>query len=172
MPGRAVRWCWRGFLCVALLVGCAKLAEQSAAVDDTPVREKFAQLQAAIKGRDADKLWALLDSRSRADAERAAKAIRAAYAKATADEKAAQEKALGLLGKELAGLTGKGFLRTNRFHVKYREVSDSSVQQVVVEGDSATVYYLEEDGDKEKAILVRQDGEWKVWLTMPKTGKP
>jgi hypothetical protein len=168
----ALHFGWSGLLCMAVVVGCSKPAEHSAANDDGPVREKFAELQAAIKSRDADKLWMLLDARSRADAERAAKAIQAAYSKATADEKTKQEKALGLTGKELAGLTGKGFLKTNRFHGKYHELPDSTIERVVVQGDTATVYYVEEDGDKEKAVLVRQDGQWKLWLTMPKVGQP
>jgi hypothetical protein len=172
MSDRVRRLRWKGFLCVALIVGCSEPAEQKLLNDDAPVRAKFAELQSAIKARDADKLWSLLDSKSRADAERAAKAIQAAYAKATDDEKTKQEKALGLAGKALAGLTGKGYLKTNRFHSKYHEVPDSSIERVVVEGETATVYYLEDDGDKEKIILVRQDGEWKVWLTMPKAGQP
>ena len=34
--------------------------------------------------------------------------------------------------------------------------------KVMVDGDKATVFYEEEDGDKEKLELVRQDGKWKV----------
>jgi hypothetical protein len=43
---------------------------------------------------------------------------------------------------------------------------------VDIQGDNATVYYLEWDGDKEKAIFVRQQGEWKAWLTMLGASKP
>ena len=49
---------------------------------------------------------------------------------------------------------------------------DSKIDSIVIQGDSATVYYLEPGGDKEKAILVRQDGRWKVWLTMPRASRP
>jgi hypothetical protein len=136
------------------------------------VREQFAELQSALKNRDTDKLWTLLDSKSQADAERAAKDIQTAHDKATAEEKAKQENMLGLTATELAGLTGKGFLKTKRFQKKYDELPDSKIERVVVQGDSATVYYLEPDGDKEKAILVRQDGRWKVWLTIPRASKP
>jgi hypothetical protein len=33
-----------------------------------------------------------------------------------------------------------------------------------VDGDKATVFYTEEDGDKEKLSLVRQGGKWKFFL--------
>jgi hypothetical protein len=136
------------------------------------VRGKFAELQSAIKSRDADKIWALLDARSRIDAERAAKDIQTTYAQAGAEEKAKQEEALGLSRTELAGLNGKGFLKTKRFQSRYHDVPDSTIEKVAAQGESATVYYLEADGDKEKAIFVRQDSQWKAWLTMPKVGKP
>jgi hypothetical protein len=113
-----------------------------------------------------------LDSRSQAEAEQAAKSIQTAYAKAGAEEKAKQEEALGLTAGELSGLTGKGFLKTKRFPGKYRELPESTIEKVTVEGDNATVHYLEPDGDKEKLILVRQEGQWKVWLAMPKVGSP
>ena len=136
------------------------------------MREQFAELQSALKNRDTDKLWTLLDSKSRADAERAAKDIQTAHAKATTEEKTRQEEALGLTAAELAGLTGKGFLKTKRFQKKYHELPDGKIEKIVIQGDSATVYYIEADGDKEKAILVRQDGRWKVWLTMPRVSQP
>src|SRR4051812_1651402 len=99
------------------MAGCTNPATtRSAATEEGPVRETFAAFQEALKARDADKLWGLLDGDSRADAERAAKAVQAAYAKASAEEKAEKEKALGLSGAELAGLTGPGFLKTRRFH--------------------------------------------------------
>jgi hypothetical protein len=113
----------------------------------------------------------LLDSRSQANAERVAKAVQDAYAKATLAEKTELEKSLGMNGAELAALTGKDYLRTNRFQRKYQDLPGSTIENVVLQGDSATVYYLESDGDKEKAIFVRQDGQWKVWLTMPTMSK-
>jgi hypothetical protein len=158
---------------MAFALGCSsKPTNNPDAGDESAVREKFAELQSAIKGRDADKLWALLDARSRADAERAAKGIQTAHAQASAEEKAKQEEVLGLSATELTGLTGIGFLKSKRFQGKYHELPDSQIEKVIVQGDSATIHYLEPDGDKEKAILVWQEGQWKVWLTMPKVGKP
>jgi hypothetical protein len=72
----------------------------------------------------------------------------------------------------LIGLTGIGFLKTKRFEQKYDELPDSIIDKVVVQGNSATIHYHEADGDREKAILVRQNGEWKAWLTMPRVSKP
>jgi hypothetical protein len=163
---------WAVLLCTAAAFGCSKTSERPAIDEEGAVRKQFAELQTALRMRDAEKLWMLLDSRSHADAERAAKAARTAYADAKPEEKADREKALGLTGAELAGLTGKGYLKTKRFQDRYQEVPDSKIDKVVVQGDSATVHYLEPDGENEKAILVRQDGQWKVWLTIPKYIKP
>jgi hypothetical protein len=158
---------------VVFASGCSsKPAGPPAADEEGTVRERFAELQSAIKDRDADKLWLLIDNRSQSDAERAAKAIQDAYAKAAPEEKAKQEEALGLPGAELARLTGKSYLKTKRFHGKYHEVPEGKIDKVVIQGESATVYFLEPDGDKEKAIFVRQDGQWKTWLTMPKVSQP
>jgi hypothetical protein len=173
MHHKTLRFGWFGFWLLALTVGCAsRSTEHPAAGEDNTVRAQFAALQAAVKAGDADKLWTLMDSKSQADAEQAAKAIQAAYAKAGAEVKAKQEETLGLPAGELSGLTGKGFLKTKRFPAKYRELPESTIEKVTVEGANATVYYLESDGDKEKLIFVRQDGQWKVWLALPKVGTP
>ena len=60
------------------------------------IRQAFRQLQVAIKGRDADKVWSLIDQDSQMDAERAAKAVKIAYTKAAAKDKADFEKKYGL----------------------------------------------------------------------------
>jgi hypothetical protein len=157
---------------MTVALGCSRATDRLPADEEAAVRGQFAELQSALKNRDTDKLWTLLDSKSQAEAGRAAKDVQAAHDKAAADEKAKQEDALGLTATELAGLTGRDFLRTKPFQKKYDELPESTIDRVVVEADSATVYYLEPDGDKEKAILVRQDGRWKVWLTMPRASKP
>jgi hypothetical protein len=172
MGQKACRCGWAGILCVALVLGCSKAPDSPPADEEAAVRAQFAGLQSALKNGDADKLWMLLDSRSQADAERAAQAIQANYAKAGPAEKTEQEKALGLTGPELAGLTGKGFLKTKRFQGKYQDLPGSTVERVAIQAESATVHYLESDGDKEKAIFVRQDGQWKAWLPMPKLSNP
>jgi hypothetical protein len=157
---------------MALSLGCSKAPDSPPADEEAAVRAQFTALQTAVKDGDANKLWALLDSRGRADAERVAKAVRASYAKATPAEQAEMENSIGTNGSELTVLTGKGYLKTNRFKHKYHDMPGSTIEKVVIQGDSATVHYLESDGDKEKAIFVRQQGEWKVWLTMPGVGKP
>src|SRR5262249_48959655 len=136
--------------------------------EEGPVRQAFTALQDALKAKEADKLWDMLDADSQAEAERAANAIQTAYAKANAKEKAEQEKSLGLPGAELAGLTGKGFLKTKRFQGKYDEIPESKVDKVSVQEDKATLNYVEPDGDREKLTLVRHEGQWKISLRMPK----
>ncbi|HLJ95637.1 MAG TPA: hypothetical protein VKU02_20845 [Gemmataceae bacterium] len=157
-------------ICGAL--GCAKPTNVSPDGSEAPVRETFTAVQTALKARDADQLWKLLDHESQADAERAAKAVQGNYAKADAQEKSAQAKALGLPAEQLAGLDGMGFLKTKRFHGKYDELSESKIDKVTVQGDKATVAYTEPDGDKEKINLVRQDGQWKISLPMPQATQP
>jgi hypothetical protein len=139
---------------------------------EASVRKRFAELQAAVKAQDADKLWGMLASKSRASAEQLARGIRTAYEKAGPGERAEQEKALGLAGEELAKLTGVGFLKTRRFRRKYDEVADGTVTRVTVQGDSATVYFSEPDGDREKLVFLREDGRWQAWIVMPRGDKP
>jgi hypothetical protein len=132
------------------------------------VRQAFTNLLAAVKTKDTDKLWALLSTKSRDDAERIAKTLREAYAKAGADDKAKQEKATGLSDTDLKDLTGKGYLKSQPFQRRYHDLPGSKLERLVVSGDNATVYYTETDGDKEKCIFLRQDGRWMAWLSIPR----
>ena len=152
--------------------GCSKPADAPASPDEAAVRQAFAAFQEAVKAKDADKLWRLIDDDSRAEADRAARDTRDAHAKADAAGKADQEKALGLSAADLAALDGKGFLRTTRFHGKYHEVPASTVEKVAVQGDKATLTYVEDDADhdKEKLTFIRQAGQWKVSAPMPRGG--
>lgn len=172
-----MRWTNRWSLTVALLgslaAGCsgppAPAPKPAAArTAETEVRGRFEELQAAFKAGDTDKLWAMLDPKSQADAEQAAKAVQAAYTVGKPEEKAKVEESLGLSAAELAVLSGKTYLRTKRFRGKFHELPESKIDKVTVQDDKATVYFDEPDGDKEKAIFLRQDGTWKVWLTIPK----
>jgi hypothetical protein len=164
---------------LGLAAGCAEKqpgrkpgGSEPAGEEEKAVRQKFAEVQAAIKAHDTDRLWGLLSGKCRAEAEKAAGAVRAAYEKAGAREKATQEKDLGLAGQELARLTGVGFLKTTRFRRKYDEVTDGAVTRVTTSGDSATVYFDEPDGDHEKMVFLREDGRWQAWLAMPKARNP
>ena len=159
---------WLGWVVALCAAGCSQPTNTAPANEEGAVRDAVEAFQGALKARDADKLWQLLDAESQADAERAAGAVRAAYAKAGPEGKAEQEKALGIPGAELARLTGTGFLKTRRFHGKYDELPDSKIDKVAVQGDRATVSYTEPDGDKEKLALVRQDGRWRLSVPMPK----
>ncbi|MFO0802829.1 MAG: hypothetical protein U0791_06865 [Gemmataceae bacterium] len=167
----------RRFLPFALLTfgawGCSnKPADAAASPDEDAVRKAFASLQDAIKSKNAEQLWGLLDDETRAEADRAAKETRGVYTKADAAGKAEQEKSFGLTASEMAGLDGKAFLRSNRFHGKYHEVPASKVEKIVVQGDKATVTYVEDDDDhdREKLNFVKQGGQWKASLPMPRGG--
>jgi hypothetical protein len=149
-----------------ILAGCSGPA--TGGKDEEAVRAAFVALQGAIKEKDAEKIWAILDKDSQADAERVAKAVREAFAKATAEEKTKSEKELGLKGDELAALKGVDFLKTKRFLGKYDEIAGSKIDKVTAQGDTGTVNYTEPDNDKEKLTFSKQGGSWKVSLAMPR----
>jgi hypothetical protein len=152
-----------GALALGLVLGVGQgPAAARDAGDEEDVRAAFTAFQAALKAGDRDKLWPLLDSASQADAEKVARNLKANYAKAK--DKAKLEKTFGLTAEELKGLTGKIYLKSKRFRGKYGEVPGSKVDKVAVDGDKATVFYTEEDGDQEKLSLVRQGGKWKFSL--------
>ena len=154
---------WLGGL-LMLSLGFITIAQALAGEDD--VRQAFGSLQKAIKARDPEMIWAIIDGESQADANRAAKAVQAAFGKA--GDKADFEKKYGLSAKELADMNGKLFIKSNRFHGKYYEVPGSKLDTVKVKGDTAKLTYIEDDGDKEKFSLVRQKGQWKFIVPMPK----
>jgi hypothetical protein len=148
-----------------LFLGLAVLALPTAAradADEDAVREAFTAFQAAIKAGDPEKIWPLLDSTTQAAAERSAKILRENYGKAGDKEKAELEKTTGLSADELGKLAGKTYVKSKRFLAKHEEVPGSKITKVMVQGDKATVFYTEADGDKEKLPLVRQGGKWKL----------
>lgn len=173
MKARPCRLCCLVALAGVLAGGCSGPPGPAPAADEeAQVRERFAEFQAAVKAGDADRLWTLLDPKSRADAERAAESVRTSYAAAGAADKAKLEEALGLTGAELTALSGPGYLKTKRFRRKYDEIPESKITRVTAQDGKATVYFDEPDGDHEKALFTRQDGQWRLWLTIPKTAAP
>jgi hypothetical protein len=162
------------FSCFALCLGCFAAGcskppgLETGGDDKTAVRDVFTTFQKALEDADAEKIWDLLDPNSRDDAERAAKGLREKYARASGEEKKAQEKELGLSADDLTKLTGKTYLKSKRFLGKWHEVPGSKFDKATVQGDKATVNYIEEDGDKEKFDLVRSDGKWKLIVAMPR----
>src|SRR5713101_1250338 len=87
-----VRGAWLSVVVAALAAGCSGDNKGgSGAASGEPVREAFEAFQKALKDKDADKIWDLLDADSQADVDRRAKRIREEYAKASAAGKAEQE---------------------------------------------------------------------------------
>jgi hypothetical protein len=130
--------------------------------DEHDVKTAFHAFQAALKAADQEKLWSLLDTKSQAAADTVAKTVQRSYGKSNDDEKAKLETAFGLSADEMSKLTGKLFVKSKPFLKKYHEVLGSKIEKVTVEGDKAVVNYIEEDNDKEKLEVVRQDGKWKL----------
>jgi hypothetical protein len=153
---------------VALLVQDTWSAQGKA---EDEVKDAFIALQGAIKAKDPAKIWVLLDNATKADAERSAKIVKGAYKKANDQDKTKQEASLGLSANEIAKLDGQLLLKSKPFLAKYDEIPDSKITGITVQGDSATLNYLEPDGDKEKLTYTRQDGKWKVGMQLPKFAK-
>jgi hypothetical protein len=95
-----------------------------------------------------------------------------AYEKASSGEKAKQAEAVGLAGEEVAGLTGPVFLRTRGFRGKYDELAGGKITKVTAQGDTATVYWDDAEGDHEKTLFLREGGRWKAWLAVPQGKQP
>jgi len=158
----------------ALIVGCntsppANKSGDSSKKGDDEIKQAFGSLQAAIKAKDADKVWDLLAKDSQQDTEREAKSVKEAFAKFSNDEKNAYEKKTALSAKDIAELNGKAYVKSKMFFVgDVDELPDSKLDKVVLSGDSGTVHYTEEKGEKEKLAVVREQGQWKFALTIPK----
>jgi hypothetical protein len=137
--------------------------------DEKALRDQFAALQAALKNRDGEKLLGLLDDDGKSDAERAAKTLREAYDKADDAKKKDIEQKFDLSAAELKALTAAGFLKSKRFvgAKKINEIADSTFDKVEIQGDKATLHYIEEDKDHEKLSLVKQGGSWRFSFPMP-----
>jgi hypothetical protein len=150
-----------------VVLGMTLLAAPARAdADEDRAKEAFVALQAGIKAADADKLWPLLDTSTQKAVEKAATALAAEYDRAKPEGKTQLEKLFGLSGEEMGKLKAepKLFLKSKRFLGRWHEVPGSKIDKVTVNGDKATVNYTEEDNDKEKLELVKQDGKWKVIL--------
>jgi hypothetical protein len=160
---------WQGWplLLVALTVGCtgSTSSTPSPAQDESKVKAAFEDVQKALKAKDADKIWGLLDSTSQKDADRAAKAWQDKLAKAEPDQ---IKKDLGISAEELPKLTGKSFLKTEAFFEKEIDelAKSTKIETIKVEGDKATVSYKDPKGETDKVAFARQDGQWKVRLSM------
>jgi hypothetical protein len=169
-PGTTRVW-WTAILVTAAVTAFLS-PPRLLAGDKEDVTKAFQAFQAALKAKDAAKTYALLDSASQASAKRAAQFVKTTYIKSSEDKKAKMAKTLGLPGTELAKLTSEGFLKTKLFQGKYDEVPGSKIQEVTVQGDRATVAYIEPDNDKEKLQLNREKGKWKISAPMPTVPKP
>jgi len=156
---------------IAVFVTCAAgllAAPTVFAAEEDQVKEVFKTFQTAVKAKDGEKLWDILDTSSREAAEKKAKLFKDAYAKANADKKKEVEKKLGLSADEMANLNGKTYLKSTDYYGKYYEVPGGTIEKIAVDDKKATVFIKEEDGDKEKYDLVNQDGKWKMVALPPR----
>jgi hypothetical protein len=164
-----VRWLVAGAMAMALVVG-GQYGTAAGGAEEAEVREKFKALQAAIRGKDAAKVWPLVSTKTQDGAGKIAKSVQDKYAKADAAGKVKLEKAIGLPADTLAKMTAMDYFKTPAFNEKYSELADAKtvIEKVVIKGDKATVHYVEPDNDKVTQLFVRQDKEWKAELKIEK----
>ena len=163
MRAKALSW----FVFAIGVTGCTPTGPENNSTD-AQITQAFKALQTAIKAKDADKIWELLAKESQGEADREAKFVKDAFAKANDKEKVEYEKKLELTAKELADITGKLYIKSKGFYGKYHEIPDSKVKKITVKGDSGTVRYIEEDNDEVNQEVVREQGKWKFVMAIPK----
>jgi hypothetical protein len=162
---RHLRW-----LILAVLlgtIGCAKTPEAVPVDQEPAVRARFEELQRALKERDTEGLTRLLAMQSQADAQGVARFVRLSFARADDKTREHYRKELGISPDEMMRFNGPMFFKTQPFLKRYKEVIDGKIERISIQGDNATLYYRDEEGEQEKLLLVREEGEWKFWLPMP-----
>lgn len=157
------------FLSALIVATPTSYGQKAGKKGEDEIRQAFVALQKAIKAKDGDKIYDLLAKESQIDADREAKALKDAYAKADEKGKAEFQTKFDLTAKELADPTGKHYVKSKRFYGKYHEIPDSKIEKITVSGDMGTVRYVEEDGDKIKQEVVREQGKWKFVMKIPKS---
>lgn len=167
----------RSLFCLAatLLTGCNAPAPKpgKGPEGDADVRQAFAALQTAVKERNGEKIYELLSSDSRQDADRVAKAIKDSYAVADPKKKDELTKKIGLGSDKLQELSGKSFLASDLFihYDEHNEIPDvKDLDKVDVKANTAKVQYKDPDNpvNMTKIDLVREDNRWRFQLGMPK----
>jgi hypothetical protein len=170
-----VRWGGAAIIVAALAVGCSRGPTGTAKEkDEEQVRAKFVALQDALRSLlksaegDSRPLYDLLHTDTQLDADRVAKSVSEAYAKADPATQAKFAEKLGVPAAQMGQLSGLNYLRSKFFLDKYHEIPDSKVEKISFERDKAWVHYVEPDGDHEKLELAREDTVWKVILPVPR----
>lgn len=138
------------------------------------MRQAFADLQTAVRERNGDKLYDLLSSDRRSDADRLAGVVKETYAQA--DDQHKQDlarKKIGLPAAKLQALDGKRFLESDLFYNsdEHDEIPDvKQLDKVEVKADTAKVYYPDPDNPKAttQRRLVREENRWRFDLSMPR----
>src|SRR5262245_39426062 len=144
------------------------------------VRQEFNRLKAALAalseaktGAD-DYVWELLGRDSQAAAEKQAKIVKGAYAKLADQGKAEMEKRIGLSAKELTNMNGKTFVKSHIFQKKYHKVPKSEVSKITVNGNTATLVFIDPDKNTVTVGLVCPEpssqplvDRWKFNLEIP-----
>jgi hypothetical protein len=147
--------------------GCAKTPE-AAPVDEEPaVRARFEELQEALKGSDPERVNQLLTIESQADAQGVARFVRAKFAQADDETRKRYRADLDITPDEMMRFNGPLFFKTRPFRERYKEIRDGKFERASIQGDNAKLYYRDDEGEQEKLILIRENGEWRFWLKMP-----
>ncbi len=171
-----VRW-GGAVLLVAVAIGCTRgPSGTQREKDEAVIRERFADLQAALKGLQANpydaharKVFDLLHTDTQQNADRTAKSVSDQYARADDAAKAKIGAALGVSGADFQRLSGLDYLRGKVFLNAYQAVADSKLDKITFERDKAWAHYQETGGahDSGKVEFAQQDRQWKIILPIP-----
>jgi hypothetical protein len=147
-------------------------AVQVTATRQDKVAKTFKSFQEALVVKDPLKIWALLDKDSQNSAKQAAELVKSSCGFAGPDEKAKMIATYGLPGEVLGALSPPGFVGTKVFLGKYRAVPVSKIADVALDGDRATIVYVDPDGDKGKLSFRKRGPWWKMSAPMPAVVRP
>lgn len=177
----SMRWgrfaLWVSF---AGLIGCGtgpptpptdKGSEEARKKTEEEITTVVTNLQAAVKAKDADKIWDLLDTQSQKVLEAEALRIKQHYAKLAAEDKSAYETKLGLSRQELAEMTGKLYVKLIPFYDKvFNKIPDSKFEKIEQTAPlTAIVHCTSRDGSAAKLDVFREAVRgWKIIVPIPK----
>lgn len=168
-----IRMLTMAVVAIGLALGCGSPSAPQKSAKDIEVEQAFQKLQKVIEREDAAGIWALLTKDARDDAEREARAMKEGFLAMSDTNKPAYEKKSRLSAEELAKMTGQTYLKSAFFFTgEVEELTESKLDRIVVTGDTATVYYVEDNGEKERLPAAREEGLWRFAMPIPKAVLP
>jgi hypothetical protein len=133
--------------------------------EDEAVWKVVQALQRAVKEKDYDAVWSLLDEDTRKKAEEVAKKVKEQYVSGDAGVRSELSERHGFTtGSEFERLDGRGYVHSKVFWYEIEDLPDSTFKTPAeIDGTEATVRYTEKGETKEEQLtLIKEEGKWKV----------